>query len=75
METNLTTITENISDEKIFDKYIKEKPKSVEKKLPFYRWTTYLTTKQIENSIYKNMAVNVGTINRNGNKQKRGRGE
>ena len=33
---------------KIFDKYIKEKPKSVEKKLPFYRWTTYLTTKQIE---------------------------
>ena len=31
-ETNLTTITENISDEKIFDKYIKEKPKSVEKK-------------------------------------------
>ena len=48
-ETNLTTITENISDEK---------------KLPFYRWTTYLTTKQIENSIYKNMAVNVGTINR-----------
>lgn len=63
-ETNLTTITENISDEKIFDKYIKEKPKSVEKKSPFYRWTTYLTTKQIENSIYKNMAVNVGTINR-----------
>ena len=60
-ETNLTTI---ISDEKIFDKYIKEKPKSVEKKSPFYRWTTYLTTKQIENSIYKNMAVNVGTINR-----------
>ena len=32
--------------------------------MPFYRWTTYLTTKQIENSIYKNMAVNVGTINR-----------
>ena len=63
-ETNLTTITENISDEKIFDKYIKEKPKSVEKKSPFYRWTTYLTTKQIEKSIYKNMAVNVGTINR-----------
>ena len=63
-ETNLTTITENISNEKIFDKYIKEKPKSVEKKSPFYRWTTYLTTKQIENSIYKNMAVNVGTINR-----------
>ena len=63
-ETNLTTITENISDEKIFDKYIKEKPKSVEKKSSFYRWTTYLTTKQIENSIYKNMAVNVGTINR-----------
>jgi len=63
-ETNLTTITENISNEKVFDKYIKEKPKSVEKKSPFYRWTTYLTTKQIENSIYKNMAVNVGTINR-----------
>lgn len=34
-ETNLTTITENISDEKIFDKYIKEKPKSVEKKSAF----------------------------------------
>ena len=31
----------------ISDKYIKEKPKSVEKKSPFYRWTTYLTTKQI----------------------------
>lgn len=63
-ETNLTKITEDISDEKNFNKYIKKKPKSIERKSPFYRWTTYLTNNQIENSVYKNMSVNIGTINR-----------
>lgn len=63
--TNLCSTQYNdVTDEKVFKKFIKKKPKSVESKCPFYRWNTYLTNNEVKNSVYKATSVDVGKIDR-----------
>lgn len=52
----------NYQDTNEFKSFITKKPKSYEKNYPYYRWIIYLSSEQIENSIYKTMGVNVGKI-------------
>lgn len=52
----------NIKEEDNFRKFIMSKPNAYENEHPFYRWNLYLTTEQVENSIYRNMNVSTGEI-------------
>lgn len=52
----------NVRDETIFDKFICGKGNGYEKKDPYYRWSTYMSSEQIENAVSNYVGVNIGSF-------------
>ena len=52
----------NIQDEVVFDKFIRGEGNGYEKDDPYYRWSTYMSSEQIENAVSNYVGVNIGSF-------------
>lgn len=52
----------NVQRETVFDEFIREKGKGYEKNDPYYRWSAYMTSEQVENAVSNYVGVNIGSF-------------